>query len=40
MKVKAFYKLYDLPATMIIDPVTGAALKTWTGAIEPQRFVI
>lgn len=38
-KVKAFYKLTELPTTMIIDPVTGAAYKTWVGAIEPQRYV-
>ena len=23
---------------MVIDPVTGAALKTWHGAVEPQRY--
>ena len=36
-KFKAFYRLTQLPVTMVIDPVTGAALKTWHGAIEPQR---
>ena len=38
-KYKAFYRLTDLPVTMVIDPVTGAALRTWHGALEPQRCV-
>ena len=37
-KVKAFYRLFELPVTMVIDPVTGAALKTFTGAIEAHRY--
>ncbi len=36
-KVKAFYKITELPVTLVIDPVTGASPKSWTGAIDPQR---
>ena len=36
-KLKAFYRLFELPVTMVIDPVTGAALKTFAGAIEAHR---
>lgn len=37
-KVKAFYRLIELPVTLVIDPMTGAAPKSWIGAIEPQRL--
>lgn len=37
-KVKAFYRITELPVTLVIDPVTGASPKTWTGAIDPQRY--
>ena len=36
-KVKAFYRITELPVTLVIDPVTGASPKTWTGALDPQR---
>ena len=36
-KVKAFYRLIDLPVIMVIDPITGLALRTWTGALEAHR---
>ena len=36
-KVKAFYRLFDLPVIMVIDPITGLALRTWTGAMETHR---
>ncbi|BDA49565.1 UBX domain-containing protein 7 [Coccomyxa sp. Obi] len=38
-KVKAFYRITELPVTLVIDPVTGASPKTWTGAIDPQRLI-
>jgi hypothetical protein len=36
-KVKAFYRLVDLPVIMVIDPITGAALRTWVGAMDANR---
>ena len=36
-KVKSFYRLMDLPVIMVVDPITGAALRTWTGAMESNR---
>lgn len=36
-KVKSFYRLMDMPVIMVVDPITGAALRTWTGAMESNR---
>lgn len=36
-KVKSFYRLTDLPVILVVDPITGAALRTWVGAMEPSR---
>jgi hypothetical protein len=36
-KVKAFYRLMDLPVIMVVDPITGAALRTWVGAMDANR---
>ncbi|CAL5225007.1 g7785 [Coccomyxa viridis] len=38
-KVKAFYRLTDLPVITVVQPITGAALRTWVGAIEPNRLL-
>ena len=37
-KVKAFYRLSDLPVVMVVEPITGAALRTWVGAMEANRW--
>lgn len=36
-KVVSFYRLTELPAILIIDPVTGAKLRNWTGFVEAHR---
>lgn len=36
-KVKAFYRLMDLPVIMVVDPITGAALRIWVGAMDANR---
>ncbi len=36
-KVKSFYRLTELPVILVVEPITGAALRTWTGAIEANR---
>ncbi len=36
-KVVSFYRLAELPAILIIDPVTGAKLRNWTGFVEAHR---
>lgn len=39
-KIMAFYRLYELPVTMVLDPVTGAKMRDWTGFVEPDRWVL
>ncbi|KAG8037915.1 hypothetical protein GUJ93_ZPchr0006g41208 [Zizania palustris] len=40
-KVCCFYKLEDqLPAVLVIDPVTGQMLAKWSGAIQPDDFLV
>ena len=36
-KVAGFYRLTALPAISIIEPVTGAKLRHWTGFVEAHR---
>ncbi|KAK9821335.1 hypothetical protein WJX81_007084 [Elliptochloris bilobata] len=38
-KVAGFYRLTALPAILIVDPVTGAKLRHWTGFVEAHRLV-
>ncbi|CAL5224689.1 g7413 [Coccomyxa viridis] len=38
-KVKSFYRLSELPVILVVEPITGAALRTWTGAIEANRLL-
>ncbi|KAF0931693.1 hypothetical protein E2562_005689 [Oryza meyeriana var. granulata] len=40
-KVCCFYKLYDqLPAVLVIDPITGQMLAKWSGVIQPEVFLV
>uniref|UniRef100_J3LF75 UBX domain-containing protein n=2 Tax=Oryza brachyantha TaxID=4533 RepID=J3LF75_ORYBR len=40
-KVCCFYKLHDqLPAVLVVDPITGQMLAKWTGVIEPDAFLL
>ncbi len=36
-KLLAYYKIYELPATLVIDPVTGAPMRQWTGFVIAER---
>ncbi|KAK9802553.1 hypothetical protein WJX73_000517 [Symbiochloris irregularis] len=38
-KIMTFYRLDELPAVMVIDPVTGAKMKDWKGFVEPDRML-
>jgi hypothetical protein len=44
-KFMSFYQLGNeyvpptLPQTLLIDPVTGAKMHTWTGFVDPERFL-
>ncbi|KAK9817646.1 hypothetical protein WJX72_000123 [[Myrmecia] bisecta] len=38
-KVVTFYRLTELPAILVIDPVTGAMLRQFNGFIEAERLV-
>uniref|UniRef100_A0A0E0CP00 UBX domain-containing protein n=1 Tax=Oryza meridionalis TaxID=40149 RepID=A0A0E0CP00_9ORYZ len=40
-KVCCFYKLHDqLPAVLVIDPITGQMLAKWSGVIQPETFLV
>ncbi|KAL5212863.1 hypothetical protein ABZP36_023710 [Zizania latifolia] len=40
-KVCCFYKLEDqLPVVLVIDPITGQMLAKWSGAIQPDVFLV
>lgn len=36
-KIQTYYKLYTLPAILVVDPITGSALRTMTGFVPPER---
>jgi UBX domain-containing protein 7 len=38
-KVMSFYSAYELPATLVIDPVTGAPMRHWTGFLDAERLL-
>ncbi|CAN8275246.1 unnamed protein product [Cochlearia groenlandica] len=39
-KISTFYKIESLPpVVLLIDPITGKKMRSWTGAVEPQSFV-
>ena len=33
----ASYKIYELPATLVVDPVTGAPMRMWAGFLNAER---
>ncbi|KAI3424405.1 hypothetical protein D9Q98_009957 [Chlorella vulgaris] len=37
-KLQNFYRLYELPALLIVDPVTGAPMRQWTGFVNAERL--
>lgn len=38
-RLQALYRLFDLPATVVIDPLTGSAMRVFTGFIPGERQV-
>ena len=40
-KLLTFYQLLhrELPVTMVVDPITGAAMRSWHGFVAPDRFL-
>ncbi|KAK3277399.1 hypothetical protein CYMTET_14593 [Cymbomonas tetramitiformis] len=38
-KVKTFYRVFTTPITLVLDPITGASMKTWNGFIDPDRLM-
>ncbi|KDD75134.1 hypothetical protein H632_c850p0, partial [Helicosporidium sp. ATCC 50920] len=37
-RLASAYKVYDLPAILVLDPFTGALMKQWTGFMSPDRL--
>ncbi|KAL4431383.1 hypothetical protein ABPG75_006639 [Micractinium tetrahymenae] len=37
-KLMHFYKVFELPTILIIDPVTGAPMRQWTGYVDAERL--
>ncbi|KAI7748565.1 hypothetical protein M8C21_000104, partial [Ambrosia artemisiifolia] len=36
-KVMTYYKLDSVPATLVIDPITGQKMRLWRGMIQPEN---
>lgn len=36
-KLSTFYKLYEVPSILVLDPLTGAPMKQWTGFVDAMR---
>lgn len=36
-KLQAFYRVYEVPAILVLDPVTGAPMRVHTGYVSPER---
>ena len=36
-KLLTFYRAYEVPATIVVDPVTGAPMRHWTGFMSSDR---
>ncbi len=37
---QAYYKVYDLPALVVVDPITGGAMRTFHGFLDPARSLL
>ena len=37
-KVRNYYHVQQLPAILLLDPVTGARMASWQGFVEPDRY--
>ncbi|KAG0447840.1 hypothetical protein HPP92_028143 [Vanilla planifolia] len=38
-KVCTYYNLVSMPAILVIDPVTGQKMRSWTGMVQPERIL-
>ncbi|KAJ0722436.1 putative Thioredoxin-like superfamily [Helianthus annuus] len=38
-KIVTYYKLDFVPATLVIDPITGQIMRVWCGMIQPQSLL-
>ncbi|KAK2076990.1 hypothetical protein QBZ16_005218 [Prototheca wickerhamii] len=39
LRIMSGYRLASTPAILVVDPVTGAPMRTWTGFMGPDRLV-
>ncbi|XP_019152389.1 PREDICTED: plant UBX domain-containing protein 7-like [Ipomoea nil] len=39
-KVCTYYNLTSLPAVLVIDHITGRNMKSWTGTVQPDTFLL
>ena len=39
-RFQAYYKSFELPAIVVVDPITGSAMKTFTGFVSPDRSAL
>ena len=37
LRIMSGYRLASTPAILVVDPVTGAPMRTWTGFMGPDR---
>jgi hypothetical protein len=37
-KLCTFYNAYEIPAILVLDPVTGAPMRHWTGFLTSERM--
>lgn len=38
-KLRSYYKVLQVPAILVIDPITGAPMRLWTGFVESERLI-
>ncbi|KAM7256025.1 hypothetical protein ACFE04_011766 [Oxalis oulophora] len=38
-KVSTYYKLTSFPVVLVIDPITGQQVRSWSGMIQPESFL-
>nr|GMC54614.1 plant UBX domain-containing protein 7-like [Ipomoea batatas] len=39
-KVCTYYNLTSMPAVLVIDPITGRNMKSWTGTVQPDTSLL
>ena len=38
-KVCTYYKLDSIPVVLVIDPITGQKMRSWSGMVQPERLL-